>query len=278
MKDGIWTSGLEDDFQQRLQDDLYLQSIREAFRIPSGNRGYIPMWKKICLLRRCFPTDIISEENHLEYGASDLMILPDGTEAPNPVWNRGFCERLSRLALGGPWGGNMSLLALFIRYTTACRLNDRRNVPFIHRTDSTFLDTMSIKLSQTRDATKSIPQIHKEVRQEMIAKGIILPWYSTIMRNIEKRAYSKDYVIQGNGIKKYTLYRVRTEDLRCVEYAVHHCKDLGMPIFTSIGDTARTLSHGRQYDFPKTEADIQYLQERIYVAKKRLGEKRLFTP
>lgn len=24
------------------------------------------------------------------HGASDLVILPDVTEAPNPVWNRGF--------------------------------------------------------------------------------------------------------------------------------------------------------------------------------------------
>ncbi|RYO96248.1 hypothetical protein DL765_011629 [Monosporascus sp. GIB2] len=269
MKDGTWTQQQEDVFQQGLQDDPYLQYL-QSVSIPRGNKGFIPMWKKICKLRRCFPTSIISPLNYLEYHGR--VTLADGTQAADPVWTRGFSDRLVRLTLGGPWGTNITLLTLFIRYAVACRINDRRAVPFAHETDSKFLDTMRMRLYVSRDSSKSIPQIHKEVRRGIEATGLALPWYSVLMRNIKKVAYSQETEAHRGGEDEgaFSPYRVLTEDLHCVDRAVHHCKDLGRPMFASVGDSARLLSHERGgYDFPKTEEDMRYLLCRIYVAQKR---------
>ncbi|RYP26377.1 hypothetical protein DL768_011745 [Monosporascus sp. mg162] len=237
---GVWTQEEEDDFQQRIRDDPYLAYLRP----------------------------IISPLNHLEYDGR--VALADGTEVADPVWTRGFCDRLVRLALGGPWGGNVTLLALFIRYAVACRINDRGAVPFAHGTDSWFMDEACARLWTRRDGSKSIPQIHKEVRRAAEAKSLGVPWYSLLMRNIEKVAYGKETPVhRGAGGEGRTPYRVRTEDLHCVERAVHHCKDLGLPMFASLGDRARVLSHGRSYDLPKTDADLRHLLVLAHVAWER---------
>ncbi|RYP53032.1 hypothetical protein DL769_010576 [Monosporascus sp. CRB-8-3] len=264
---GVWTQDEEDDFQQSIRDDPYLAHLR-GLTVPPGNKGFLPMWKKICRLRRCFPTTIISPEEHLEYDGR--VTLADGTEVADPVWTRGFCDRLVRLALGGPWGGNTTLLALFIRYAVACRMNDRRAVPFAHGTDSRFMDEMRARLWTRRDGSKSIPQIHGEVRRAAGARRLEVPWYSLVMRNIEKLAYDKETrAYRGAGGEGRAPYRVRTEDLHRVERAVHHCKDLGMPMFASVGDRARVLSHGRSYDLPKTDADLRHLLILAQVAGER---------
>ncbi|RYP26369.1 hypothetical protein DL768_011737 [Monosporascus sp. mg162] len=278
IKDGIWTQQQEGLFQQGLQDDPYLQYL-QSLSVPRGNKGFIPMWKKICKLRRCFPNSIISPLNYLEYHGR--VTLADGTQAADPVWTRGFSDRLVRLTLGGPWGANITLLTLFIRYAVACRINDRRAVPFAHATDSKFLDTMRMRLYVSRDGSKSIPQIHKEVRRGIKATGLNLPWYSVLMRNIKKVAYKKETEAYRGGEDQsaFSPYRVLTEDLHCVDRAVHHCKDLGRPMFASVGDSARLLSHERGgYDFPKTQEDIRYLLARIYVAQKRHMEIEPFLP
>ncbi|RYP67454.1 hypothetical protein DL771_007232 [Monosporascus sp. 5C6A] len=276
---GVWTQDEEGDFQRRIRDDPYLAYLR-GLTVPPGNKGFLPMWKKICRLRRCFPTWIISPRNHLEYDGR--VALADGTEVADPVWTRGFCDRLARLALGGPWGGNMTLLALFVRYAVACRINDRGAVPFAHGTDSWFMEEMRARLRTGRDGSKSIPQIHKEVRRAAGARSLDVPWYSLVMRNIEKLAYDKETpAYRGAGGRGPAPYRVRTEDLHRVERAVHHCKDLGMPMFASLGDRARVLSHGWSYDLPKTVADVRHLLILIQVAwerRRRIEQIRPPTP
>ncbi|RYP10913.1 hypothetical protein DL764_000349 [Monosporascus ibericus] len=266
---GMWTQNEEDDFQQSIRDDPCLAYLR-GLTVPRGNKGFLPMWKKICRLRRCFPTTIISPRNHLEYDGR--VALAGGTEVADPVWTRGFCDRLVRLALGGPCGGNVTLLALFIRYAVACRINDRGAVPFTHDTDSWFMDEARARLWTRRDGSKSIPQIHKEVRRAARTRSLGVPWYSLVMRNIEKAAYDKEVrARRGADGGGRAAYRVRTEDLHCVERAVHHCKDLGLPMFASLGDRARVLSHGRSYDLPKTDADVRHLLILAQVAPLRGG-------
>lgn len=279
MEDGIWTEEHEEDFQQGLQEDPYLDYIRTSFQVPPGNKGYIPMWKKICRLRECFPTSIICQSNMLEYGASDPITLSDGSQAPNPVWNRGFCDRMVRLALGGPWKGNIFLLAMFIRYAVACRMNDRRSIPMEHRSTDMFLSSMERVLGEQRDGTQSIPRIHKAVRRQIRRTGVYLPWFSMLMRNIEKLAYKKETVpfFDEDEIERRP-YRVLTEDLHSVELAVHHCKDMGQSMFSSVGDKAKIASHERGYDYPKNSADLQHLNELHYVAEKRLELKKQLAP
>ncbi|OTB00149.1 hypothetical protein M426DRAFT_15798 [Hypoxylon sp. CI-4A] len=121
LDERVWTRELEDEFQTQLQDDPHLRYL-ESSTLPITNTIFLAMWKKICRLRRRCPTDIISPLNYLEYGVGDPVLLENGSKAPNAIWNQGFCNRLTNLAIGGPWKNNMDLLALFVRYLAACRL------------------------------------------------------------------------------------------------------------------------------------------------------------
>ncbi|KAI1774830.1 hypothetical protein F4818DRAFT_441654 [Hypoxylon cercidicola] len=280
LDSSVWTEELEAKLQRHMANDAndgYMAYIRGCVMPPSNNQ-FITMWKKICRLRRQFPIDIISRLNYLEYGATARVRLEpeegegqDQKDWPDPIWTPRFCERLTRLALGGPWGDNMDLLALFLRYAVACRINDRRAMPFTVFDDgSRFTRDMMERLSTSRDATKSIPQVHHEVRHAIRQRGFELPWESKVLRNLEKLAYNPETPPQmedENGF--FYIYQVKTEDLRAVERAVGNCKDLGLPIFRSVKDSAAIISHGRSFDFPKIYDDVRRLQlaHRVYMER-----------
>ncbi|KAI0381257.1 hypothetical protein F5Y04DRAFT_256162 [Hypomontagnella monticulosa] len=280
---GAWTRALEELFQQDLQQDPYLQYLRGC-GLPGSNARFMPMWKKVCRLRRVFPIQIISPLQHLQYGATDPVVLADGTTRPNPVWTPWFCEHLTRLAIGGPWGNNMDLLSLLLRYVVACRTDDRGPIPFIlgkAGDGSDFMKLMDSKLGKNRDPTKPIPRIHQEVRREIQARSLDVPWHSQMMRNLEKLAYipgkEPNVGLPEAGFES-RLYQVTTEDLRKVERAVSGCKDLGRPLFMKVRDAARIASHGRGFDFPKKYSHVQDIQIAWYKHERRLLAKRHLEP
>ncbi|KAI6083287.1 hypothetical protein F4821DRAFT_280973 [Hypoxylon rubiginosum] len=239
-----------------LQYTAYLRSCT----LPASNKHFLAMWKKVCRLRCQLPIDIISPFNYLEYGATPRV--GPRQQWANPIWTPRFCDRLSQLALGGPWGDDMELLALFLRYAVACRINDRRDIPFLtfKNEGSYFLERMHLKLDMQRDCEKSIPQIHHEVRN-YLRDYRMLTWHSQLLRNIEKLAYDPTTApfLDDDGAER-SLYRVRTEDLTTVQLAVSNCKDLGRPMFSSVKDSAAIVSHGRNFDFPKIYNDVIEVQ------------------
>lgn len=101
-------------------------------------------------------------------------------------------------------GGNMALLALFLRYVVACRMNDHRPMPFLDPRlveGNIFVGLMNDKLGKARDPNKSIPQMQYEVRGILCDTSLL--WYSTMLRNIEKPAYrlevqSYEYLIMSH--------------------------------------------------------------------------------
>ncbi|KAI0846200.1 hypothetical protein F5Y00DRAFT_264744 [Daldinia vernicosa] len=274
----VWTQALEDEFQQGLAQDPYLAYI-DGSTLPKSNERYIPMWKKICRLRRVFPPNVISPLNYLEYGATARVELPDGTTRPDPVWSSSFCERLTRLVLGGPWGDDMEQLATFVRYASACRMDDRRPIPLfvLNNEGSSFVRQICEKFMHNRDPGKTIPRAHQDARRAVRSSGHKLPWESQMMRSIEKLAFERSEQLprdEDEDEDEYRIYSVTTEDLRMVERAVSNCKDLGRPLFASVRDTCRIVSHGRSFDYPKTYEHVKILQKRIYVEEKRGLEKR----
>ncbi|KAI0109720.1 hypothetical protein F4814DRAFT_424430 [Daldinia grandis] len=273
----IWTQALEDEFQQDLIQDPYLAYL-EASTPPKSNERYIAMWKKICRLRRVFPPNVISPLMRLEYGATARVNLADGTTRPDPIWSSAFCDRLTKLALGGPWGDDMELLAMFVRYASACRIDDRGPIPLFTLTNqdrSWFLRHINDKLTYNRDPNKTIPQAHQEARRAVQTSGYKLSWHSQMMRNIEELVFERAAQPPRNdGGDGYRTYSVLTEDLRAVERAVSNCKDLGRPLFASVRDACRIVSHGRSFDYPKTYEHVKTLLKGIYVEEKRGLEKR----
>lgn len=148
-----------------------------------------------------------------------------------------------------------------------------------HRTSDAFLSVMGRVLGEKRDGTQSIPRIHKAVRRQIRQTGVYLPWFSMLMRNIEKLAYKNETApFFGEDEVERRPYRVLTEDLHCVELAVHHCKDMGQSMFSSVGGKAKIASHERGYDYPKNSADLQHLNELHYIAEKRLKLEKQLAP
>lgn len=91
------------------------------------------------------------------------------------------------------------------------------------------------------------------------------------MRNIEKLAYREETAafFGDEDEEDRKPYLVLTEDLHCVELALRHCKDMGRPVFSSVGDMTKIVSHARTYDYPKTSADLKHLHELYYISEQR---------
>ncbi|OTB00150.1 hypothetical protein M426DRAFT_15799 [Hypoxylon sp. CI-4A] len=129
-----------------------------------------------------------------------------------------------------------------------------------------------------RDAGKSLPRIHQEVRCRCRADGYDIPWFSEMMRNIEILAYdpATEPLVGGDG-DEFHSYRITTEDLHLVDRAVSNCQDLGQPMFRSVRDMARIAAHGRGLDFPTKYDHVKIVQKALYEHQSRLLEIRRRT-
>ncbi|KAI1084499.1 hypothetical protein F5B20DRAFT_591447 [Whalleya microplaca] len=270
-----WSKADERDLVQRLNDDPYYRYVK-SLGLPAAaqNSQFVPMWKKICKVLQCAPTDIVGRKTCLVYGVKTVTI--DGRERPNPNWHGRFCHRLLAVALGGPCGRDVDLLALFIRYAVACRLNDHGRFPFLGvRGDSNcaFLKMMAAGLEKRADFRLSVAQVHKKVRGRMRAKGFGIPWYSDVMRNLEKLAYRDSTPPSRTRGEPLEVYPVTTEDLHNLEKAFDGCELCGRPRFPRVEHTLALFSHKRT-DFPEDSSDIRMLREALYLAEERTVEMR----
>ncbi|OTB02821.1 hypothetical protein M426DRAFT_24256 [Hypoxylon sp. CI-4A] len=233
----VWTQEREDELQHELSQDQYLAYIRTS-EMPDSNNRLPATWKQMYQLTKKFPVDVISPLQHLEYAAKSNaeVTLADGTVKPNPVWNQGFCQKFLHLVIGGPYNGNLNLVAMHLRYAKACSINDCRSVPLIlpgvnHGDD--FLRNMNRVLNLERDPRKSIPLLHKEVRDAMRAEGCDISWHSKMMIALEKSFYRRETPpLQENGV--FTPYKITTEDL-----------SNGYPMFNTARDASAILQNGR---------------------------------
>ncbi|KAI1865056.1 uncharacterized protein JN550_008602 [Neoarthrinium moseri] len=273
--DTWWTELDEEALQDALAADAFYQYLGSLDK-PS-HVIWAPTWAKIMRIMGCLPTDIIGPKRYLASNSYPEVDV-GGQRYANPHWTPKFCRRLARVALGGPCGHNYRLLAVFILWAVACRMNDRRRIPMNHGTDGgQFFDNLQRRLATT-DGKKSIVAIHQEVRRELKSLGLELPWYSQVMRNIEKQMFRNDqdpfHKEVGPIFIDFDPYLVETEDLLAVEIAMNSCQSFGIPRFTNVGDRFRTVTNTKKFGYPKSSADFQDLWQRIYVDNLRFDKKR----
>ncbi|KAK9415014.1 hypothetical protein SUNI508_10619 [Seiridium unicorne] len=272
----LWGEIEETSFQSELAEDQCYQYIG-SLGLPSSNNDFLPMWKRIVGYMRCFPTDIIGPQTYLEY-AGRAKISVDGASYPDPQWDATFCVRLARIALAGPCRGNPRLVAMFVRYLKACEINDRRRIPLDHGTESRFLHRLCKQLATT-DGRRSLPTIHQVVRREMTAEGMSLPWYSDVLRQIEKIAYREDTPPFRANLDELFIhfepYQVRSPDFVMVERAFNHVHSFlgpGGRLFSNVGDNFRHVISARKFQKPANAAELNHIRQQAYVADKRFRE------
>ncbi|KAI0121161.1 hypothetical protein BJ170DRAFT_148398 [Xylariales sp. AK1849] len=268
--DNNWSAHDEQNLQGKLASDAYYQYLGTV-GIPASNKGFFPMWRKIMGIMQCLPTDIVGPKTHL-VSTSTTKVSVGGSMVHNPIWSQRFCKRLSRLALGGPCGENPKLLGLFIRWAVASRMDDRRRrIPFSHGTGGDpFFSAMSKRLYDA-DGSKSVVAMHQEVRRELRSIGIQLPWYSKVMRNIEKQLYER--ADPSNRDASFASYEATTSDLLVIEKAFNSCQTFGVPTFANVGDKYRIVSHTRKFKYPKTDHDVREIYTELYASEQRSIEK-----
>ncbi|KAK5629197.1 hypothetical protein RRF57_004912 [Xylaria bambusicola] len=249
--DDVWTEKDEERLQAAYIINPYRQFLKTAAAFPlSGNHNYWTMWKMIPRLRNCFPSDIIGVKNHLKYAVE--VDIGNGVMKPDPRWSGGFCDRLTQLALGSPCDANMGLLALLIRYAVADRLDDRRKVPLQgHQTDTRFFEYFGLRIQREND-TKSLRDMHAELRQDWKEGGIYLPWASDVMCSIEQlnnpvRSAQPTVPIPG---ETYPEYPVDTPDLTRLVKACDMTGNLGYAHLDTVEQRAAFISHGRTKQDP----------------------------
>ncbi|KAI1640636.1 hypothetical protein F4809DRAFT_637439 [Biscogniauxia mediterranea] len=268
-----WTQDDEDRLSRRLNDDPYYRYIQHL-RAPSTNNEFLPMWKKICKVLKVAPTDIVGPTKHLAYGGKTVNVGKTASVSrdtwPDPNWSTAFCSGLARVALGGPCGKDVRLLALFLRYAVACRLNDRRPFLMLGVNWDKFLELAEDKLERNRNPSVSIAQAHKEVREIIRSREVPLPWYSDVMRNLEKLVYKPNTPpLQQPG--EPVEYMLQTEDLTNLEKAFNGCKVNGRSLFTSVEIGWSMASHQRS-DWPEDSNDLMNLRAALYKRDQRLIE------
>ncbi|KAK6073785.1 hypothetical protein SCUP515_06707 [Seiridium cupressi] len=167
----------------------------------------------------------------------------------------------------------------YLEYLKVCEINDRRRIPLDHGTESRFLHRLRKQLATT-DGRRSLPTIHQEVRREMTAEGMSLPWYSDVLRQIEKIAYRKDMPPFCANVDELLInfepYQVRSPDLVMVERTFNHVHSFlgpGGRLFSNVGDNFRHVISARKFQKPANAAELNHIRQQAYVADKRFREK-----
>ncbi|KAK6837044.1 hypothetical protein PG987_007539 [Apiospora arundinis] len=271
-----WTEDDEASLVREVRQDRYYHWLRTQLRLPKGKNNYFePMWQKTLGLRRCRPTDIIGANNYLQYAATPGKTL-GGRTYPEPIWTGKFCQRLVRLVVCFP-GDDVQMVALFLRWAVACRINDRRRMPLlVESTAEGFFLELERQIKEC-DGRKSLPRIHHDVRQTFRDDETKLPWYSDVLRNIEKLLYSKDTPKTRGPVgcrwEDFAPYQVTTEDLGAVIRAFDSVRKQGIAVFANSGDTAKVVGDHRKFAgiwHPKTPKEFQEVLCKVYLSEQRL--------
>ncbi|KAK5629205.1 hypothetical protein RRF57_004920 [Xylaria bambusicola] len=267
-----WTQEMEDDLVDRFRRD----PIRAFVDNMSTHLSVWSLWRKSCHLASVFPTDIIGPKHHMEYGVN---VKVGGVDRPNPNWSRRFCQALDRLILASPCDDNMGLLALFIRYTVACRIDDRRRVPMDDSaTGHSFFDLMEEQM-QLANGQVDLATIGQRARNVWGLRGLAKSWEIRVLENLEATVVARDDDGDIEMRDDLAPYKVLPLDLETLKRAFGQVKrgGGGAPIFSDI-DTeydlicqARSATRG---GVPANSDDFNRLLNALMLKDMRLVEQR----
>ncbi|OTA56761.1 hypothetical protein K449DRAFT_399162 [Hypoxylon sp. EC38] len=291
--DDVWTQEKEDELQARFVNDPLREYITKRRPL---HTHFWSLWRKTCQLRQVFPTDIIGPKQYLEYWIK--VEVREGVFQPNPNWTRAFCEELDFLIVASPCHGDMGLLALFIRYSVACRINDKRQVPMDkERIRNPFFRDMERAIKSSK-GSKSLQVIGKDVRQQWTDRNLSLPWEALVLEEIEKSLF----VLESNHdadadadpdsdsgpdsdpdsdpepihrSQEFQPYPVSTDDLKTVRHAFEQVHDLGLPLFPDMEERFKVVSGSRlMKGSPENWTELTNLRVPLLLADMRIQEKR----
>ncbi|RYO82251.1 hypothetical protein DL762_000274 [Monosporascus cannonballus] len=254
--DDIWTAEKEEELQASLVDDAYYQYAMNKGP-PKTDRRYWTMWRKVCRMVKCFPTDIIGAKQDLRYAQSTAVLRQgfggttfEGATISDPNWSWRFAEPLSALALGSPCRDNVDLLAFFVRYAVACRTNDRRryrtrtrNIPCV------FLRELAALVART-DGNDPMVELHAGLRRKWTAGGRHIPDSSEVLLEIEQRSWDASVPERraGEDEESFALYSVLTEDLTSVLEAFKNTRHKGLRMYPDPQESAAVLWNAVERD------------------------------
>ncbi|OTB08559.1 hypothetical protein M426DRAFT_7872 [Hypoxylon sp. CI-4A] len=271
--DVIWTQEKEDELNQRFATDpAHLYLVEDGGH--PGEKLYT-LWRKAIQLRRVFPTDIIGAKEYLQYGT---LVESNDTWIVDPNWSRPFCEALDLLIIGSPCEDDMPLLALFIRYAVACRINDRRQVPVGDDPWRPFLQFMQEGMRRS-EGSLSLPEIGRDARRDWTRLGRTLPWEARVMHEIERLAFHQGVPpFNSDESEPFQPYSVIKEDLETAKKALNSIKDMGGPSFTDLEDKYAFVSTNRaRGSAPNSKKELNELNKLripLLLADMRIWEKR----
>ncbi|RYP21716.1 hypothetical protein DL765_002072 [Monosporascus sp. GIB2] len=288
--DDIWTAEKEEELQASLVDDAYYQYAMNKGP-PKTDRRYWTMWRKICRMVKCFPTDIIGAKQDLRYAQSTAVLRQgfggttiEGATVSDPNWSWRFTEPLSALALGSPCRDNVDLLAFFIRYAVACRTNDRRRYRTRTRNIAcVFLRELAALMART-DGNDPVVELHAELRRKWTADGRHIPDSSEVLLEIEQRSWDASVPERraGEDEESFAPYPALTEDLTSVLEAFKNARHKGLRMYPDPQERAAVLWNAVERD-DLGRLSLQdwnvlrgplIVEEMRFLRKRRLSEQR----
>ncbi|KAI4868254.1 hypothetical protein F4820DRAFT_466658 [Hypoxylon rubiginosum] len=231
------------------------------------NRDIIPTWKIFFRFLKCFPTDVISRRNHLEYYGT--FEDDDGNTLADPNWTKNFCRRLGRLALHGVFQLQSHLLTLALQYVVICRRDYRGRVPWTNRGTDGFLDMFLVRMRE-QNGSKSVVRIHKEILSHLAAGGMEPTSHiSELFTHIENRAFKK--AESPFRPEQVPIFQLTPEDLAILIRAANAIRPGGVSSFVHLSIVWRISTIARKaLDAPSNAEELNELREQIILRDRRV--------
>lgn len=187
--DTFWTQADEDALQKDLAQDPIYRDLNTT-PMPQDITQLTSTWSLFMRRCGCLPTDIVGPMRYLvpHNPQPDFVDGDSGRRYPHPCWPDEFAEMLTCLTIGSRFENNPQQLSAFILWAAACRVDDRRRIPWNPATVDGFDKLLRERLAKT-DGSKSIIAIHQEVRHIMLEDQDTEPPEdsSEVMRHIEEQ-------------------------------------------------------------------------------------------
>jgi hypothetical protein len=168
-------------------------------------------WKISLRLYRQAPVTIFSERFDLRYQAVDT-----NGQASELLYSGTFCSKLSEIMVHPCWEQDVGLLALGLRWTAMCRMDDRRLWPFVDTYGCPVLEALDkqIREHDEQDPDSELPSsyhdIHEELRLQALDDRRLPSYISNLLHKIGDRMADEESLrpTSDDADKEYDGYLV----------------------------------------------------------------------
>jgi hypothetical protein len=241
--------------EQALAASWQTDPLRAAIhRLPrNGNNELHAVLRLVVRFFRCRPIDILSPKYFLTYDDSThvhKVVRRDGKTPANPLWTAAFARAFGRILINPLWKSpqhKMDLLTQVLQFAVLCRTNDCRVWPFVHWTNSLFLEMLQHELHYRQPGT-ILPVIIDRIGHQLA--GRIEDSWALLFRSISRTLFKVANPLITTGDIASAPLAVTVADLLAIETAINELPTLDGPKLATTNIWSAMTSERKGRDAP----------------------------